>query len=152
GQSRTTLPSTSRCRLESRRFGLALRAEPALATYLLDAAALVVGRPRQQVDALAACYETLDGAAVGSAALRLLPGLGTELARALGLTRGPDAGLGVARRALEPGVAGEEAAAREHLTLAHQLAVDLELAPRADGERMSCAIGTARRAGDRAST
>src|SRR5919205_232250 len=50
-------------RLEAGGFGFALGAEPALAARLLDAAAVVVGRPGQHVDALAARHQALDGAA-----------------------------------------------------------------------------------------
>src|SRR5215470_11473112 len=60
-------------RFEARRLGLALGAEPAFATGLLNAAAVVVGRPGQHVDAAFAGDEAFDRAAVRRAALGLVP-------------------------------------------------------------------------------
>src|SRR5436190_22440727 len=87
--------------LEAGGFGFALGAEPALPARLLDAAAVVVGRSGQHVDAGPAGHQALDRAAVGGAALGLVPGLGAELAGTLHLAGGPDAGLGVARLPFE---------------------------------------------------
>src|SRR5205085_10090053 len=83
--------------LEAGGFGFALGAEPALPARLLDAAAVVVGRSGQHVDAGPAGHQALDRAAVGRAALGFVPGLGAELGGALHLAGRPDTGLGVAR-------------------------------------------------------
>src|SRR5439155_18159662 len=125
-------------------------AEPALAACLLDAAALVVGRPGQHVDALSARHQPLDRATVGGAALGLVPHLGAELRRPLRLAAGPDAGLGATGLALEAGIAGKQAAGGEHMTLPHQLAVDVYGAARAAGERATGRVGAGQRAAQRA--
>src|SRR5436190_10908112 len=136
--------------LEAGGFGFALGAEPALPARLLDAAAVVVGRSGQHVDAGPAGHQPLDGAAVGGAALGFVPGLGAELARTLHLAGGPDAGLGVAGLPLEAGVARKQTAARERVALAYQLAVDVEPPARTRGQRAPGAVAAAERAGERA--
>src|SRR5215471_6817268 len=99
--------SPSRGRLEAGGLGLALGAKPALATHLLDAAAVIVGRPGQHVNAALARDQTLDRAAVGRAPLGLVPHLGAELGGALHIACSPDAELGVTRLALEAGIPSE---------------------------------------------
>src|SRR5262245_31979575 len=105
-----------------------LRAEPAPAARGLYAAALVVRRAGQQVDAVAVAHHALDGAAVRRAALGLLPRLGTIVRWALGLAADPQADLGGLGLPLLGGVAGKQALLGKHVPLAHQFAVDVGLA------------------------
>src|SRR5215468_9185575 len=83
-------PSASRGGLEARGLGLPLRAEPALAPSLLDAAALIVGRPGQYVNAALPRDKALDRATVRRAPLGLIPGFGAELCRTFHLAGSPD--------------------------------------------------------------
>src|SRR5262245_7478737 len=137
-------------RFEARGLGLALGAEPALATGLLNAAAVVVGRPGQHVDAAFTGDETFDRAAVRRAALGLVPDLGAELGRPLYVARSPDAEPGLARLALQASISCKEPRGRERVALAHQFAVDIEPAARAGGERSTGAVDPAHGAGKRA--
>src|SRR5215831_10855383 len=142
--------SPSHGRLEAGGLGLALGAKPALAAHLLHAAAVIVGRPGQHVNAALARDQALDRAAVRRAALGFVPHLGAELGGPLHIAGSPDAELGVARLALEAGIASEESRTGECMALAHQLGIDVEPSARAGGERSTGAVGAAHRAGKRA--